>query len=81
MSLLGSLLAYEGHFGVTLGSLWRHFGISLGSLWTYRRRFACLMHIISPYVRSKRVQKQKVLIFAKDFAFQNGPGGANRAND
>ena len=59
MPLLGSLLAYEGDFGVTLGSLR-----------AYRRRFACLIHIMSPCVRSKRVQKQKVLIFAKDFACQ-----------
>ena len=26
MSLLESLLAYEGDFGLTLGSLWGHFG-------------------------------------------------------
>ena len=32
------------------------------------------MHIISPYVRSKRAQKQKVLIFAKDFAYQRCDG-------
>ena len=43
------------HMKLTLGPLWGHFGVTLGSLWAYRRRFACLMHIISPCVRSKRV--------------------------
>ena len=58
-SLLGSLLAYEGDFGVTLGSLW-----------TYRRRFARLMHIISPCVRSKRAHKQEIHVLPTFFAFQ-----------
>ena len=81
MSLLGSLLAYVGHFGVTLGSLWGHFGVTLGPLRAYRRRFARLMHIISPCVRSKRVQKQKVFIFAKDFACQRSPEEKQKTND
>ena len=59
-----------------MGSFWIHFGVTLGTLCTYRRGFACLMHIISPYVRSKRAQKQKVLIFAKDFAFQGSHEGS-----
>ena len=32
---LGLILASEGDFGVTLGSLWDHFGATLGSLWVY----------------------------------------------
>ena len=59
---------------VTVGSLWGHFGVTLEPLWAYRRRFARLLHIMSPCVRSKRVQKQKVLIFANDFAFQGSHG-------
>ena len=43
-----------------LGSLWGHFGATLWSLWVYRRRFARLMHIISPCVRSKRAHKQEI---------------------
>ena len=65
---LGALLAHEGDFGSTLRSLWDYF-------WAYRCRMACIMHVVSPCVRSKRVHKQKILIFAKDFAC---PRGARR---
>ena len=59
MSILGLLLAYEGDFEVILRSLW-----------AYRRRFARLMHIISPCVRSKRVHKQGIQISPTGFACQ-----------
>ena len=81
MSLLGSLLAYVGHFGITLGSLWGHFGITLGSLRAYRRRFACLMHIISPCVRSKRAHKQETHVLPTSFACQRMLGYPNRTNN
>ena len=57
MSVLGSLLAYEGGFGLTLGSLW-----------AYRRRMALVMPIVPPCVRHQRVHKQEILIFANYFA-------------
>ena len=36
------MLAYEGHFEVTLGSLWGHFGATLGPLWVYGGGFGLL---------------------------------------
>ena len=53
MSLLGSLLAYEGDFGVTLGSLWGtsasllacegDFGVTLESLFAYDGDFVATL--------------------------------------
>ena len=54
---MGSLLAYEGDFGLTLGSLWADKG-----------RMVLVMPIVSPCVRPKRVHEQEITIFAKDFA-------------
>ena len=75
-----TLVSLWGYFGITLGSLWGHFGVTLGSLWAYRRRFARLMHIISPCVRSKRVHKQEIHILPTCFAFQKSRGGAKSTN-
>ena len=59
-----------GDFGNILGyfgALWGHFWDTLGSLWPYRRRWARVMRIVSPCVRSKRVHKREIHIFPTFF--------------
>ena len=67
-----------------LGLTWSHFGGNFhenygrqwpeSEKWTpkaaYRRRFARLMHIISPCVRSKRAHKQEIHVLPTFFTFQ-----------
>ena len=67
-----------------LGLTWSHFGGNFhenygrqwpeSEKWTpkaaYRRRFARLMHIISPCVRSKRAHKQEIHVLPTLFTFQ-----------
>ena len=65
MSLLGSLWAYEGGFGVTIGSLRAD-----------RHRMALVVPIVWLRVRPKRVPNQKILISAKDFDCQENHEGS-----
>ena len=65
-------------------SNWSHFGVNFhenygrqwpeSEKWTpkaaYRRRFARLMRIISPCVRSKRAHKQEIHVLPTFFTFQ-----------
>ena len=64
------MLAYEGHFGMTLGSLWGDFGAILERLWVYGGDFSSLWDHYGMIVESlwvKEVRFQKTLIFPTDF--------------
>ena len=76
-----------------LGPTWSHFGGNFhenygrqwpeSEKWTpkaaYRRRFARLMHIISPCVRSKRAHKQEIHVLPTFFTFQGSHGDARES--
>ena len=67
---MGQLLAYEGDFGGTLAPFWGYFGATL-AIWTSNGRYdvySCGFDGV--IVRPKRVHKQNINMFAKDFACQ-----------
>ena len=70
---LGSLLVYEGDFGVTLGAFWGH----LGSLWAYRHRAAHVMQVSCVHVRAWWCGKLRMcsLLTAARSKFVMGQGG------
>ena len=72
-------LTFWGHFWC-MRVTWGDFGFTLGPLWSYRRRFALLMHIISPCVRSKRVHKRETNNLPTFFACRDGPEDAKSTN-
>ena len=49
---LGSMLAYEGHHGVTLGSLWSRSGATWGPFWVHGGDFSSLWHHYGTIVES-----------------------------
>ena len=64
------MLAYEGHLGVTLGSLWGRFGATWGPFWVHGGDFSSLWDHYVMIVESlwvKEVRFQKTLIFPTDF--------------
>ena len=64
------MLAYEGHLGVTLGSLWSRSGATWGAFWAHGGDFSSLWHHYGTIVESlwvKEVRFQKTLIFPTDF--------------
>ena len=64
------MLAYEGHLGVTLGSLWSRSGATWGAFWAHGGDFSSLWHHYGTIVESlwvKEVRFQKTLIFPIDF--------------
>ena len=64
------MLAYEGHLGVTLGSLWSRSGATWGPFWVHGGDFSSLWHHYGTIVESlwvKEVRFQKTLIFPTDF--------------
>ena len=68
---------FGGNFHENYGRQWPE-----SEKWTpkaaYRRRFARLMHIISPCVRSKRAHKQEIYVLPTFFTF---PGSHEDARE
>ena len=64
------MLAYEGHLGVTLGSLWSRSGATWGAFWAYGGDFSSLWHHYGTIVESlwvNEVRFQKTFMFPTDF--------------
>ena len=78
-SILGHFGAILVHFGAVLG----HFGVTLWPLWAYRRRMAGMMCVVAGLMVSwsdPNGSKNKISIFAKDFAFQKSHELAKEIN-